>query len=111
MNSELIQRFIGEIIEDYENYGKDKDEKEWLIEAIKRHIIDVTDEEAQKIAQELISGVELYREAKEKGEIIKEIELKDKAIKEEIELMADSVVEDFYKASKSQSEGVSDGKE
>lgn len=111
MNSELIQRFIVEIMEDYENYGKDKDEKEWLIEAIKRHIIDVTDEEAQKIAQELIIGVELYREAKEKGEIIGEIEIKDKEIKEEIELMADSVVEDFYKASKSQSEGDRDGNE
>lgn len=62
MDKELINKFIAEIAEDYERYGQGKDTKEWLVEAVKRHIIGVDDAKASEIADEILGGIKTYRE-------------------------------------------------
>ncbi len=77
MNIELFMEFIDEIAEDYENYGQRKPEREWLYEAIKRHIVDVSDEEAEKIVDKLIEGVMMYRKMKEKRSELGQVAIKE----------------------------------
>ncbi len=61
-----IGNFIKEFIEDYEQMGKDKEPELWLKEAIARKIPGITEEEAEKIKNELLKGINRYREAREK---------------------------------------------
>lgn len=96
MDIKQIVEFIQEITEDYQRYGVEKEEREWFAEATKRHIIDISDEEAETIANKLIDGIMMYRRHKEERikspqEAIKKLEHSE--INEEIELMSKSVAD------------------
>lgn len=102
MNNDLLMEYMAEIMDDYEKHGKEKPKMEWFSEAIKRHIIDVSDEDVQLIASKLLKGIMAYREEKEKlkQEGVPKIESAD--IIEEVDLMADHIVDDLDKTIKAQ---------
>lgn len=102
MNKDMLMEYMAEIMADYEKHGKEKPAMEWFLEAIKRHIIDVSDEDAQSIAGKLIKGIMAYREEKEKlkQKGIPKIEQAD--IREEIDLMVSYTVDDLDKTVKAQ---------
>lgn len=102
MNNDMLIEYMAEIMADYEKHGKEKPTMEWFSEAIKRHIIDVTDKDAKIIESKLIKGIMAYREEKEKlkQKGIPKIEQAD--IREEIDLMVSYTVDDLDKAVKAQ---------
>lgn len=115
MDKELISKFISEIAEDYEMHGQGKDTKEWLTEAIKRHIIGVDDARAVEIADEILEGIKIYRETAEKYQSADPLDsIKDKLsaedrqyIEQETRLIAEVAVKDIENAVK---EAKQDGK-
>lgn len=73
--NELISKFIQEIAEDFEKNAQDKDIEEWMVEALKRHVPHLTDEEAQKVKDSLLEGIKKYRKATKEVEDIQDPEL------------------------------------
>lgn len=97
---DVILNFIEEIKEDYRQYGKDKDVEVWLKEALKRHIPDISDEEAEKVKNELLAGIKEYREKKAKKISLTDY-LKEKGVNisnkvEEITKKISEFLEDFF---------------
>lgn len=98
MNRGLIQQFVSEIIDDYEKYRNEKPLEEWFLDAIKRHIIDITEEEALSIRDKLIIGIRAYRTGKTSLQPEDIGELEHSEVKEEIEIMVENIVDDLEKA-------------
>lgn len=101
MSINLIGEFIREVVEDYEKNGKGKPVNEWLKEAIKRHIIDISDEDIENIANGIMSGIKAYREQKVKLKEKEALKIENEEIKEEVNLLIENVVEDLNKTLKS----------
>lgn len=96
INNEMVIKFIEEIREDYEKYHEGKSPEDWLLDAIKRDILDITEEDAIKIRDELVEGIDSYMEAKAKAKH-EDVSLKSipQEINEEIELLADNTINYF----------------
>lgn len=103
MNKNLLAGYIQDMVDDYEKMGKDKPLLEWFRDAIKRHIHDITEDEAKTIADKLIFGITAYRQQKthsDKGKVeanvyetkVNEDDLKN--VHNDAELIADAFVVD-----------------
>ncbi|MEJ5301333.1 MAG: hypothetical protein WHS38_10130 [Thermodesulforhabdaceae bacterium] len=101
MSTNLIMDFIKEIMEDYEKHGQGKPLMEWFREAIKRHIIDISDDEVENILSGIIKGIKAYREEKAKLKEHGSSGIEHPEINEEINLMVESVLDDLESAVKS----------
>ncbi len=104
MKDDLLQRFIDEVMEDYEQHGKGRDVEEWFLEAIKRHIIDVTEEEALSIRTKLIEGIRAYRETKARLSKGGTTEAMPEEVMEEIAIIAGAAVGDLEQTVKAMKE-------
>ncbi len=97
---DIILKFVEEIRDDYMQYGKDRDVEEWLKEALKRHIPGMTDDEAERVKNELIAGVDEYRQKKEQKIILKYYlkskNISDDKLADEIENKISEFINDFF---------------
>jgi hypothetical protein len=72
-----IDDIIQEIREDFENtWQEDMDILDWFKDAVKRHLLIESDEQAAKIADDLTEGVKAFREVKARGADIVQKELR-----------------------------------
>lgn len=108
MNKDILVRYITEIMNDYDKFGKEKPTMEWFREAIKRHIIDVTDTEVDQITDKLIKGITAYRTERERSQQASENvssantdeqESARETMREESHLLADALINDLGNAS------------
>jgi hypothetical protein len=83
--SSAISDFIEEIKKEFEE-TRPEDPMKWFMDALKRHCM-VKEEEAEKVAGEILEGIRYYR--KIKGLVNPLEEFKDKITEEDIKALKD----------------------
>jgi len=70
--NEAIANFIDEMQKKFDEEGNIEKPEEWMKNVLKKDL-NLSDEEAEKVAKELLDGIERYNEVKEKKLTIKSV--------------------------------------
>jgi len=72
--NEAIFNFIDEMQKRFDEEGNIENPEEWMKNVLKKdEVLNLSDEEAEKVAKELLDGIERYNEVKEKKLTIKSV--------------------------------------
>ena len=72
--NEAIFNFIDEMQKRFDEEGNIENPEEWMKNVLKKDkVLNLSDEEAEKVAKELLDGIERYNEVKEKKLTIKSV--------------------------------------